>query len=1208
MSPHVLVAGLRLFEQALPLSFVHELALQPLDARSKRHSSPMSRQGRTARIDAHQAHPAPPGPRFGGSLETTGADGVTGLIIFHSPEAETIDLIFALRTLCALPQEFLKRIERVDVRAPASSEYSPVDSFPPCGASLTYTSEDEDTGWSQSLLNAASTFGTMVSTIVVMDSRVQLLSSSLAPLLTLCTTDGANAAAGIVLYPDGTLHASAYSSDPVPVNGADYLLPVSRDRGYPTPLPKAIDVRNRRRALLPSGLVVAFRRQVLTQLGRDGNVSQSWPVCSHLVLCHADLFLALRTHNIEVRLSWESRVIVESSETSTMQTTMDSYSAAESAVHHFTNKWANNAQAALRPLFIVERPVRWLMHCAGSMGGEALYMLAGINGMVPVRTQVVRPLPDCEHLQNTIKGAPRGLQDAYHRLSELGPADSGVPEVVIYHRDYRSLGEYIEYTSTAYVVVRYMFEGSGTLHQEMISQVKAVDEVWVPSEFHREVFADNGVPPSKVYVVPEATDATLMHALVQDQPPIHIDGARGKVFLSVFKFEDRKGWRELVHAWCLAFTAADDVTLVLRTYVPNHGDYDGGAAEINARMTNYLDSVGCKMPRTPRSGRWIVPKTWQRPAIMVIGIGLSGLDMLRLYNSAYCYVSAHWGEGWSLPLAEAMSMGLPAIATNFSGNRGFMTANNSWLIDYTLEPYELSDQWFGGLLHARADVTHLSRTMRRVHHMPNDASRRGQQGMHDMMRRFSPAAVGSVIVDRLKAIDAKLKQRSQRTALDVAGPKLFDSANLHAYHHFHDPPEVRVCLSGPQSGDQAVLQAPSGRKQKIVILSTYTPKKCGIAMFTSNLFHALRKVRPDLDVEVIAITDDRDPLKYGPEVKMRIRKYNFDDYAAAARYANSVATGLLLQHEFGIFGGADGAYAVCFLKLLRIPTATVLHTVLSRLSDSQRHTLQHLAHLSATIVVMTSLTARMLESSFFVKGAVVIPHGVPLPPTAAMPRLQAQAWRESKRMQLGWSNGVVVIFSNGLIHPDKGYEYVIEAIPKLQAMHKILYVIAGAPHPTAADGKAYVRSLKRLVVKLKVNQSVVFEPQFFTYEELQARLIAADIFVAPYRNRFVSSSGTLSMAMASGLPALATPFFYARSVLQDGRGQLISFSSSAGILKRVGYWLQHPEARRTAGMLAAIHMRNMSWDRVGRQYAQLFSGSNAAHSTANKHSWRWPWG
>jgi glycosyltransferase involved in cell wall biosynthesis len=189
------------------------------------------------------------------------------------------------------------------------------------------------------------------------------------------------------------------------------------------------------------------------------------------------------------------------------------------------------------------------------------------------------------------------------------------------------------------------------------------------------------------------------------------------------------GWHELVHAYCHAFSSSDAVTLVLRTYVYDSAD-PSNVHTIHRMIAGYLDTIECRASPDEREAR---------PRIVILAASLPYADLLRLYKSADCYVSAHWGEGWGLPIAEAMSMGVPAIATNFSGNTEFMNEANSFLVNYSLAPYPSTDEWFGDLQHAVADVDSLARTMRWVVNDRSERRRRGEQAMHDMVRLYATA-------------------------------------------------------------------------------------------------------------------------------------------------------------------------------------------------------------------------------------------------------------------------------------------------------------------------------------------------------------------------------------------------------------------------------------------------------------------------------------
>jgi hypothetical protein len=231
-----------------------------------------------------------------------------------------------------------------------------------------------------------------------------------------------------------------------------------------------------------------------------------------------------------------------------------------------------------------------------------------------------------------------------------------------------------------------MFEGVGTLHAEMMRQVDAVDEVWVPSSFHQLVLVQNGAPAHKVHVVPEATDSSLMRTLAaslvpfarisdgrteplpsipngdtstaatgplvgvtQHPPAAHTSRAPEDVhflFISIFKLEDRKGWHELVHAFCHAFSRNDTATLVLRTYI--YGSSNGeNVGAIRQMINSHLDTVRCRASAAER--KW-------RPRMAILASALSYTDMLRLYKSADCYVSARGSHSARAPTASMHSV------------------------------------------------------------------------------------------------------------------------------------------------------------------------------------------------------------------------------------------------------------------------------------------------------------------------------------------------------------------------------------------------------------------------------------------------------------------------------------------------------------------------------------------------------------------------
>jgi glycosyltransferase involved in cell wall biosynthesis len=128
-------------------------------------------------------------------------------------------------------------------------------------------------------------------------------------------------------------------------------------------------------------------------------------------------------------------------------------------------------------------------------------------------------------------------------------------------------------------------------------------------------------------------------------------------------------------------------------------------------------------------------------------------ELTGLLNIADCYVSPHRAEGFGLTLLEAMSLGKPVVATNYSGNVDFMTAENSYPVDYRLValtrdygPYMRGAQW------GDPDLDQMGAIIRRITERPDEASARGARAMADVERHWAPAVTGARVRDRLEAI------------------------------------------------------------------------------------------------------------------------------------------------------------------------------------------------------------------------------------------------------------------------------------------------------------------------------------------------------------------------------------------------------------------------------------------------------------------------
>jgi glycosyltransferase involved in cell wall biosynthesis len=327
-----------------------------------------------------------------------------------------------------------------------------------------------------------------------------------------------------------------------------------------------------------------------------------------------------------------------------------------------------------------------------------------------------------------------------------------------------------------YMVERSNFPGGFSQDEYLVFSCSArMDEIWVPTEWHKKVFMNTmqsmGIQGSdRVVVIPEAVDANLFDPekvrtkeegnLFERRSRQPEDGCRilennsNSVvctennnkpkkekefrFLSTFKWERRKGWDILLDAYWSTFTKSDDVILVLRTYVPS---FSYEHTNITAHIEKYaLD----KFNKSPSELARVV---WEKGEDQsLLSDSLTRADMRDLLASVDCFVLPTRGEGWGLPIAEAMSMQLPVIVTNATGPQAFANDENAYLLP-VLE--QLDDMSF-----VQPDVTALKSILREVikDAGPDGTGKAQRKALkaREKMKEISPEYVSGLMAERLR--------------------------------------------------------------------------------------------------------------------------------------------------------------------------------------------------------------------------------------------------------------------------------------------------------------------------------------------------------------------------------------------------------------------------------------------------------------------------
>ncbi|MBA2638079.1 MAG: glycosyltransferase, partial [Solirubrobacterales bacterium] len=382
---------------------------------------------------------------------------------------------------------------------------------------------------------------------------------------------------------------------------------------------------------------------------------------------------------------------------------------------------------------------------------------------------------------------------------------------------------------------------------------------------------------------------------------------------------------------------------------------------------------------------------------------------------------------------------------------------------------------------------------------------------------------------------------------------------------------------------------------RVGVLSTYPPRACGIGTFSRDLREALLGCGDVSAVDLVAIVREDDGAQ-AAEVLTRVHQDQRGEYAAAARVLDRRGGDVvMIEHEYGIFGGSDGAHVLSLAAELRQPMVLTLHTVLSTPSVGQAETLRALCDLAALVCVFTETARRMILDARLVspERIRVVPHGGPvelLPQAAAGERLPQLPDRTGGPGPSEVEPDRCVLATFGLISPGKGIETAIAAMPAIIDRHpKALYVIAGQTHPEVAKlhGEEYRISLERMARDLGLSDHVVFDDRFLDIEDLSSMLAATTIYLTPYRSREQIVSGALTFAIVAGCPTVSTPYYYAEDLLSSGAGVLVAFDDPTALAEAVSGLLDDPQRLQRMRARAREVGSGLTWPEVGRQTAEV---------------------
>lgn len=327
-----------------------------------------------------------------------------------------------------------------------------------------------------------------------------------------------------------------------------------------------------------------------------------------------------------------------------------------------------------------------------------------------------------------------------------------------------------------------------------------------------------------------------------------------------------------------------------------------------------------------------------------------------------------------------------------------------------------------------------------------------------------------------------------------------------------------------------------------------------------------------------------DTYKYPKEVEWELDQNNKKDYINLAKKINDDANivGVILQHEYGIFGGMDGENVILFMENCKKPIITTLHTALPVPSPNMKKVTEKIIDFSENIIVLTNSSKKIIESVYpksYGKVAI-IPHGI-------HPVVFSDQAKFKTKLEL---SNHIILSTFGLLSRGKGIEYVINSLPEvIKKFPSLLYLVIGETHPVIRrnEGEKYRLELADLVTKLGLEDHVKFYDQYLSLPDLLEFLQATDVYISSSINPNQAVSGTLSYALGTGRAVISTEFAQAKEIITPEVGRLVPIQDSKAMTLAINDILGDVKRLQAMNLAAYEKTREMLWSNVSEKYTKL---------------------
>ena len=371
---------------------------------------------------------------------------------------------------------------------------------------------------------------------------------------------------------------------------------------------------------------------------------------------------------------------------------------------------------------------------------------------------------------------------------------------------------------------------------------------------------------------------------------------------------------------------------------------------------------------------------------------------------------------------------------------------------------------------------------------------------------------------------------------------------------------------------------------KILFITSFPPRECGIATYSQDLITALnKKFSNSFEIGICALESENERHDYNGEIEYILDVDDPGSFANIAKNINDDADIriVMIQHEFGFFEKKKNEF-VQFLGDLTKSVVIVFHTVLPTPNESLKENVQEISGLAESIIVMTNFSAGILTSDYAIpqEKITVIPHG-----THLIPHLDKRFLKNKYRL-----TDKRVLSTFGLLSSGKSIETTLEALPDVVKTNRdILFLIIGKTHPSVLklEGEKYRHMLEEKVAALQLRPYVRFINYFLPLPDLLDYLQLTDIYLFTSKDPNQAVSGTFSYAVSCGCPIISTPIPHAREVLKNDAGIIFDFENSQQLSKAITALLKNEGLRKSIGSNGLRRMASTAWENSAIAHAML---------------------